>query len=328
MKTTALLLTGLLFSLGSAAAHAQDKAGAKDHPILKRYKDSFIFQYSQEAYASYKLALGKALNPTVPANEGKTIEKEAKLEGRVTRLSYLAPAGRSSLEVFRNYEQELQAKGFNTLFKGEEKEELGFRFAQRYQGIYSQIFEYNDEGNRFIAAKLERPEGNITVAVFVCDFVMGLSGGLKPIKGQPVIQVDIIEDKPMDERMVVVSAEKMASSIETTGRIALYGIYFDFDKADIKPESAPTLEQMAKLLRSLPGMKLLVVGHTDNQGGFEYNKGLSTRRAAAVVAELSQRYGIEASRLTPMGASFMAPVASNRTEEGRAKNRRVELVEQ
>lgn len=327
MKTTALLLTGLLFSLGSAAVHAQDKAGAKDHPILKRYKDSFIFQYSQEAYASYKLALGKALNPTVPANEGKTIEKEAKLEGRVTRLSYLAPAGRSSLEVFRNYEQELQAKGFNTLFKGEE-EELGFRFAQRYQGIYSQIFEYNDEGNRFIAARLERPEGNITVAVFVCDFVMGLSGGLKPIKGQPVIQVDIIEDKPMDERMVVVSAEKMASSIETTGRIALYGIYFDFDKADIKPESAPTLEQMARLLRSLPGMKLLVVGHTDNQGGFEYNKGLSTRRAAAVVAELSQRYGIEASRLTPMGASFMAPVASNRTEEGRAKNRRVELVEQ
>ncbi len=324
MKTTALLLSGLLLSLSSASA--QDKTSAKDHPILKRYKDSFIFQYDQQAYTSYKLALGKALNPSAPANEGKTIEKEENLEGRVTRLSYLAPAGRSSLEVFRNYEQELQAKGFTTLFKGEEKE-LGFRFAQRYQGVYSQIFEYNDEGNRFIAAKLERPEGNITVAVFVCDFVMGLSGGLKPVKGQPLIQVDIIEDKPMEERMVLVSAAKMASSIETTGRIALYGIYFDFDKADIKPISAPTLEQMAKLLNNLPNMKLLVVGHTDSQGGFEYNKDLSSRRAAAVVTELSTRYGIDASRLTPMGASFMAPVASNRTEEGRAKNRRVELVE-
>lgn len=325
MKTTSLILTGLLLSLGST--FAQDKAGAKDHPALKRYKDSFIFQYSQEAYAPYKLALGKALNAAVPSSEGKIIEKEQTIEGRVTRLSYLAPAGRSSLEVFRNYEQELKAKGFSTLFKGEQKEELGFRFAKRYEGIFSQIFEYNDEGNYYITAKLERPEGNITAAIFVCDYVMGLTGGLNPIKGQPVIQVDIIEDKPMDERMVVVSAEKMASSIETTGRIALYGIYFDFNKADLKPESAPTLEQMAKLLRTLPSMKLMVVGHTDNVGGFDYNLNLSGKRAQAVVQELSTRYGIDASRLQPMGASFMAPVASNRTDEGRAKNRRVELVE-
>jgi outer membrane protein OmpA-like peptidoglycan-associated protein len=142
------------------------------------------------------------------------------------------------------------------------------------------------------------------------------------------IYVDIIEDKPMDERMVVVSAEKMATSIETTGRIALYGITFDFNKADIKAESTPTLEQMAKLLRTIPTMKLLVVGHTDNVGGFDYNMNLSGKRAFAVVDELSGRYGIDARRLTPMGASFMAPVASNRTEDGRAKNRRVELVEQ
>jgi len=120
----------------------------------------------------------------------------------------------------------------------------------------------------------------------------------------------------------------MANSIETTGRIALYGIYFDFNKADIKPESAPTLEQIAKLLKSMPDSRLLVVGHTDNVGGFEFNQNLSRQRAAAVVKALSTDYGIAASRLTPMGAAFIAPVATNRTEEGRAKNRRVELVEQ
>jgi outer membrane protein OmpA-like peptidoglycan-associated protein len=325
MKTTAILLASLILAQGST--FAQDKEGAKDHPILKRYQDSFIFQYSRAAYAPYKLGLGKGLNPAAPASYKKTSEREEMLEGRVTRLSYLAPAGRSGLEVFRNYEQELKDKGFTTLFKGE-LEELGYRFGSRYEGVFGQIFEYNDDGNRYIAAKLERPEGNITVAIYVSEYSMGLTGGLRPIKGQPVIQVDIIEDKPMDERMVVVSAEKMATSIETTGRIALYGITFDFNKADIKAESTPTLEQMAKLLRTIPTMKLLVVGHTDNVGGFDYNMNLSGKRAFAVVDELSGRYGIDARRLTPMGASFMAPVASNRTEDGRAKNRRVELVEQ
>jgi OOP family OmpA-OmpF porin len=334
MKTTQSITTRLIATLGSialiatsAGAQTQDKAGAKDHPVLKRYQGSFIFEYSQEAFTEYKLPLGKALNPTVPENQGRTIEKEETIEGRLTRLSYLAPAGRAALEVFRNYEQELAAKGFEILFKGE-KEALGFRFGARYTGVFSQIFEYNDSDNRFIAARLNRPEGNVTVAVYVSAYDMGLSGGLTPQKGQPVIQVDIIEDKPMDQRMVVVSAEKMASSIETTGSIALYGIFFDFDRADIKPESQPTLEQMAKLLKDLPDMKLLVVGHTDNVGGLEYNQKLSQARAESVAKELIVRHAIAPERLTPVGAGVLAPVASNRTEDGRAKNRRVELVEQ
>ena len=326
MKPTALLAAALL-ALTSLSAPAQDKAGAKDHPVLKRYKDSVIFQYSQNAFAEYKLALGKALNPAAPASEGRKIEKEQTLEGKVTRVSYLAPAGRSGLEVFRNYEQDLKDKGFQTIFKGE-KEELGYQFSMRYEGIYSQIFEYNAENNRFITAKLERPEGNVTVAIFVTEFISGLSGDLAPSKGQPVIQVDVIEDKPMENRMVAVSAEKMASSIQATGRIALYGIFFDFNKAEVKPESAPTIEQMARLLTANPALKLLVVGHTDNVGGFDYNLDLSRRRAMSVVSELVNRAGISATRLTPQGAGFMTPVATNRTEEGRAKNRRVELVEQ
>jgi OmpA-OmpF porin, OOP family len=195
MKLSFITLSALVaFSLivPPVMAQSQDKAGAKDHPVLKRYQDSFIFEYSEEAFAEYLLPLGKALNPSVPASEGRTIEKEETIEGRVTRLSYLAPAGRSALEVYRNYEQELSAKGFSTLFKGG-KEELGFRFGARYTGVYSQIFEYNETDNRFIAARLTRSEGNVTVAIYVSAYEMGLSGGLTPVKGQPVIQVDIIE---------------------------------------------------------------------------------------------------------------------------------------
>lgn len=328
MKASLVLFAtlGALAFASTIPARSQDKAGAKDHPLLKRYQDSVLFEHSEEAYTEYKLALGKALNPSVPENQGRTIEKEETIEGRLTRLSYLAPAGRSALEVFRNYEQELAAKGFEVLFKGE-KEALGFRFGARYTGLYSQIFEYNDSDNRYIAARLVRPEGNVTVAIYVSAYDMGLSGGLKPEKGQPVIQVDIVEDKAMDQRMVVVSAEKMASSIETTGSIALYGIFFDFDKAEVKPESLPTLEQMAKLLRDFPALKLHIVGHTDNVGDLEYNQKLSLTRAESVTKELIVRYAIAPDRLRAAGVGPLAPVASNRTEEGRAKNRRVELVE-
>ena len=328
MKASLVILAalGTLAFASSIPARSQDKAGAKDHPLLKRYQDSVLFEHSEQAYTEYKLALGKALNPSVPENEGRTIEKEETIEGRLTRLSYLAPAGRSALEVFRNYEAELAGKGFETLFKGE-KEALGFRFGARYTGLYSQIFEYNDSDNRYIAARLSRPEGNVTVAIYVSAYEMGLSGGLKPEKGQAVIQVDIIEDGAMDQRMVVVSAEKMASSIETTGSIALYGIFFDFDKAEVKPESLPTLEQMAKLLRDFPALKLHIVGHTDNVGDLEYNQKLSLTRAESVTKELIVRYAIAPDRLRAAGVGPLAPVASNRTDEGRALNRRVELVE-
>jgi outer membrane protein OmpA-like peptidoglycan-associated protein len=126
--------------------------------------------------------------------------------------------------------------------------------------------------------------------------------------------------------MVVVSADEMARSIATTGRVALYGIFFDFDKADIKATSEPTLAEIATLLKSEPRLAVLIVGHTDNQGGFDYNMDLSRRRAEAVVKTLITRHRIEAKRLRGAGVGMVAPAASNDEEDGRAQNRRVELV--
>ena len=124
----------------------------------------------------------------------------------------------------------------------------------------------------------------------------------------------------------MLSSAEMQKSISSSGKVAIYGILFDFNKADIKPESAPTLAEMARLLKSEPALKVLVVGHTDNVGTFEFNEDLSKRRAHAVVGVLASNYGIAADRMTPLGASFMAPVTTNTTEQGRALNRRVELV--
>ena len=141
-----------------------------------------------------------------------------------------------------------------------------------------------------------------------------------------LIQVDVVDTRPMEEKMVHLSAEEMQKSIANSGKVAVYGILFDFNKADIKPDSAAALTEMSKLLKAEPGLKVLVVGHTDNVGTFEFNENLSKRRAKSVVAELVAKYGIAADRLTPLGASFMAPVSTNGTEEGRVLNRRVELV--
>jgi outer membrane protein OmpA-like peptidoglycan-associated protein len=140
--------------------------------------------------------------------------------------------------------------------------------------------------------------------------------------------VDIVEEKAMAQNMVVVSAGEMAKAIGATGRVALYGILFDFNRADLKPESKPALDEIAELLKGDPGLKLYVVGHTDDVGGLESNLSLSKKRADAVVAALSREYGVAASRLSAHGLAFLAPVAVNTTDEGRAKNRRVELVPQ
>ena len=92
------------------------------------------------------------------------------------------------------------------------------------------------------------------------------------------------------------------------------------------PYSEATLSEIAKLLQEKPDLRVLVVGHTDTEGSFEYNRSLSQRRADSVVSNLAEK-GISKERLFPVGISFASPVATNATEEGRTKNRRVELVD-
>lgn len=137
----------------------------------------------------------------------------------------------------------------------------------------------------------------------------------------------IVEREVMRQE-VVANAEAMGNDLDATGHVSIYGIYFDTGRAEIKPESEAALAEIAKLLANDTGLKLYVVGHTDNVGSFEANLKLSRERAEAVVKALAGKPGIEAARLKPQGVSSLAPVASNDSEEGKAKNRRVELVKQ
>lgn len=133
----------------------------------------------------------------------------------------------------------------------------------------------------------------------------------------------IIEEEGFEKRLDF-SAEEMKKELDSTGHIAIYGIYFDFDKSDLKIGSEKMLTEIVKLMMNFPDLKIDIQGHTDNTGARDYNLKLSDRRANTVKSYL-MLYGIEPARMTATGYGPDEPVASNDTEEGRALNRRVEL---
>lgn len=300
-----LILTAALL----VRAQEKDIEGSKDHPMVSRYPGSHIISYAAKEYDEYVFATGKIVDdqPT----------KSERLEGKITRITYQAPAGRSTLEVERNFEMALKKAGFQVLFTCTDPDCGNGNVAQSVNGDKTLNYWNPGFSQRHLSAKLGRAEGDAYVSLYVINSDEG-----------PVVQLDIVEMKPMDTGMITVNAKVLADDINRTGHASVYGIYFDTGKADVKPESAATLGEIAKLLSQDPKLKLYVVGHTDNQGALDMNMDLSRRRAAAVVQVLTSKYNIAASRLSPQGDGPTAPVASNHAEDGRAKNRRVELVEQ
>ena len=218
--------------------------------------------------------------------------KTQAIEGRHVYVDYYANEGikvPSGLQITRNYINAAKAVGGTS------------------------VYEFEDGGVQYVTLKVVK--NNVEAWARVEG------------SGNGTYKIHIIERQLMKQE-VVANAESLAGSIRETGKAAVYGIYFDTGKAEIKPESEAALAEIAKLLKADPKLKLYVVGHTDNVGLFGSNIKLSDDRAAAVVKALVGKYGIVSSRLTPFGDGPTAPVASNKSEEGRARNRRVELVAQ
>jgi OOP family OmpA-OmpF porin len=217
------------------------------------------------------------------------------------------------LEVSRNFEMQLEKAGFETLLACDADNCGGLAFARALDVLplpqmWVDGFDYHYYAGRKADGKKE------TYATVL----------VSKNNDRIFAQLTVAQIGPMENKMI--DAAAMAEGLGEEGHIALYGIYFDTDKAVIKPESQPTLAEIAKLLNSQPDSRVFVVGHTDNQGAYEYNLDLSRRRAASVAAALTKSYKIAPGRLGTAGVGVLAPVATNATEDGRALNRRVELV--
>jgi len=321
------LIPRVFFILGLLCAPAlSDVPESKDHPLITRYPGSEIIDYHEKNYDGMDVPSGKVIT----SREGKYVwSNSQKAEGKYTRIRYKVPAGRNSLEVFRNYQQAIQKGEGKILYQCSlgECDNLSFFLFTSTDGVVS--------GNRvreyFLSASLPGPTGTAYLRLYVTENLNWSPESqpqtLRVEKGQCVVQIEVLETREMEAGLVVVSAAAMKKSIMETGRVVLYNLYFDTGKAEIKPESKATLDEIGQLLGNEPNLRLLVVGHTDTVGTFPANQDLSLRRAQAVVAILAGEYKADPKRLMSAGVGFASPVATNRTEQGRAKNRRVELVE-
>jgi OOP family OmpA-OmpF porin len=300
-----LLLTFALLAPAAALAQPGDVAGAKDFPGIGRFAGSLITGYQVKDFDAGRMQ-GAAFKDGKPADARR-------LEGRITRIAYRTNPGPSILEVSRNFETQLSKAGFETLLACDTDACGGIPFTEAVDALPIPQM-WVDGFNYHYYAGRKSDGGRETYASVI------VSENNREIHAQlTVAELAAIENKMVD-------AAAMAKGLGETGHIALYGIYFDTDKAAIKPESRPTLDQIAKLLAGQPQLNVFIVGHTDNQGNFDYNLDLSRRRAEAIAAELAKSYRIAQPRLRTAGVGFLAPVGSNATESGRALNRRVELV--
>lgn len=326
------IATALCLLLISSVAQTADKEGAKDHPLTGRFEGSEIIEYSFKNFDEFQFIV----EPLTSRNKNENTKHMITKEGKLTRITYRAPKGTSSLAVFRAYQDALTQNEAEIVYQcsGNSGPESctaqgsgnNFKYVAPGYSVFSLLFgNAQNDKTRYMVAKISRPEGDVYISVHV---IQSSKTNSEDSSERVFAQIDLVEEKAQESKVVMVKADEMAKEIELNGKIALYGLYFDTNKASIKTESKPTLDEIAKLLKENPGLKLLVVGHSDNQGDFDYNIDLSKRRAASVKEALVENYGINAARLKPWGVGYSAPVASNDSEQGRSKNRRVELVKQ
>lgn len=311
----------LLMALASPALSHEDIEGSGDHPLIERIAGAYIAWQKVDEYAEYRFPAGIHIR-----NQG--YEESITAEGEHLRILYRFTEPTSTLRIYRSYQQSLERAGFEILFQGRgQNDELDNRKGINFMGRYEILpsgpnlrlpTQRSESDTSYLLARSQ--DGSILASVAIM---------VPNLTNLPIIVLDVVTSTTMNDAMEhhPLKANELSHSLTTQGHVALQQLHFAFDSTEILPESAETLNEIAKLLQQQPDLRLLVVGHTDSQGSFDYNLRLSSGRAEAVKAYLETQHGIQASRLQAAGAGMMAPVASNRDEAGRQLNRRVELVD-
>jgi OmpA-OmpF porin, OOP family len=320
----ALLVGGAVTqSIAAELPHA-DVPHSKDSPIVSRFAGSTIIGYQEVNYDEVALPMGPLRN--------SEFAKTLATKGKVTRIVYASPAGKTAAEVSANFRDSLQGSGLKLLYSctGGTSETAcgGYNFAHSYaeeilahdsahRNAMIDLLYSADDDVRYLAAELQRDSRKIDVGLMVSR------NGDNPVG----VLLQVIESGQMPTDQVTVDSAAMSKGLQSEGKIALYGLQFATDSANLRPDSDATLKQMSDLLHQQPKLKVYIVGHTDNSGLLEHNIALSQQRAESVVAALTSRFGIAPDRLVAKGLASYSPVANNHNDADKAKNRRVEMVE-
>jgi OOP family OmpA-OmpF porin len=315
MKFSSFIIISLLITSFSTS-HAQQKEDVKessDHALLSRYEGSYINRYSRKEFEQFVYP-----NTAKLVNYNK-LENSTTVEGELFMIEYVSPASVTATQVFRTYQTKLKEAGFKTLFtcRAGECGDMPMHYVRDYvENTSSQI------GNAMVGKKGSYlvASGTFQNEPYIVSIIVGDDNRTNTAR----YLINIVKIEELDTDKVDVSS--VTDKLKAEGRFAFYGIHFDTNSADIKGESDEAMQVIADYLKANTNTNVLIVGHTDNTGDFAHNVNLSKQRAEAVVSQLTGKYGIPNGRVTPVGVGMAAPVAPNSDEEGRALNRRVELV--
>lgn len=284
------LIFGLVLLIPALAA-AQE---GTDHPVIGRIDGSTLQLHEALDYDAQRFYV---------ANDPPTYET---VEGRVTRILYDMPEGASTLQVRRSFEERLTDLGFEVLvscaYAGCARASVGDMRSTVWRKILNLDYD-------LLSVRRADDSGTITAQI---------------VAAPKWININVVETAGFENKAI--DAEEVARTLETEGRMAFYDIHFDTGSATLTSDSDGTIAVIAEALAASPDLDVIVVGHTDNVGSLDANLALSRNRAQAVVGSLTGAHGVAADRLTGAGVAFLAPVDTNATDAGRAKNRRVEIV--
>jgi OOP family OmpA-OmpF porin len=340
---TTRVCCGLLFAAANLAMTPaalaadplpKDVLGSADPSVLKRFTGATLIGYKLDNWDAATFPVTPVIDTAV---QDKPFKNLVTVEGKRTRAIYLAPEGKSPLEVYRNHEQALNAAGFKKKFSCEANCN-GVYFAMTKMEVdkgivWSKGHIPNKSGGMYAPSDaLTFEDGRLWVGTLNQSglerwVLLYVSKAVNDNTNYSQAFVQVVEPKAMQTGQVqVLDAQALKGGLQAEGKMALYGLYFDTGKSEVKPESRPQLEEMAKLLRGQPALQVFIVGHTDNQGVLDANLSLSQQRAQAVVDALVRDHKIDAKRLVARGVANLSPLATNESTEGRSRNRRVELV--
>ena len=335
------LFSLLFFVFSASLIFAQDNSicpsvqGAVEHPLLQSYANSCIVGYNETNFDAVTVPI------SITTSAGAT---ELQVEGKIIDLIYGIENSQniSVLEIQRNYENALKSSGLEILFSafGKSKIAKNVSMLTKYPSIgkaqYLEKLEYLKHPDYRLAFGFANRNQENEVAYFVAqgnsnnvDYTLVLyinfsKSNSKLTKDKTFIHAKIIESAEMETGQVTVAS--LEEKIENEGKEIFHNILFEFGSAQLTESSYETIEILANYLKANSTKKFYIVGHTDNVGELSNNQILSEKRAKAVLTTLTSKYGVNSSQISAHGVGQLSPISANTTDEGRALNRRVEVV--